>query len=375
LNDTKTAKEWGEEFSRERGQYVAFTQALERLLAELLESGHIDAAQLETRTKTVESFSDKITRKKDKYADPLSEITDLSGLRVTLYYAADVAAVGNVIEQEFDVDWANSVRQGADTEPDRFGYRSDHYVIRVGERCQYAEWKRFEELRAEIQVRTVMQHAWAAVDHKIRYKSTDLPRDLQRRLFRLSALLEVADEQFAALQLASDATVISYEEAVARGSLHVPLDVLSLRAYLDQKNIADEWAIRAASVGFRSFPPSIAKDALEEERPARTEELLIALRDLGLTSLDQFAAWLRSTDQWGERALQAVVRETANFASEAPAATLSPGLILAIPEHVLLILAQLASGSDEIVEKAHWRKDIAAGIKASFDAAASPQRR
>ena len=87
-----------------------------------------------------------------------------------------------MIEREFDIDWAYSSRRGEDDPPDRFGYRSDHYIVRT------PADERFAGLSAEIQVRTVMQHAWAAVDHRIRYKADDLPRDLSRRLFRLNAL-------------------------------------------------------------------------------------------------------------------------------------------------------------------------------------------
>jgi hypothetical protein len=51
-----------------------------------------------------------------------------------------------------------------------------------------------------VQVRTVLQHAWASISHALQYKQEDdIPRALRRRLARISALLEVADEEFAEL--------------------------------------------------------------------------------------------------------------------------------------------------------------------------------
>jgi putative GTP pyrophosphokinase len=61
--------------------------------------------------------------------------------------------------------------------------------------------KQYADIRAEIQVRTALQHAWSAVHHKLEYKSsTEAPPELRRRLFRLSALFELADEQFSELR-------------------------------------------------------------------------------------------------------------------------------------------------------------------------------
>src|SRR5689334_4607418 len=197
----RSPAEWGGEFGKVRGSFIDFTKSLETLLEALLEHRQIEVAALECRTKKPDSFIDKIVKKNEKYADPLREMTDLTGARIIVYYPADVARVDELIEAEFDVDWENSSRAGADVEPERFGYRSDHYVVSMNDRGALAEWKRFDGFKAEIQVRTVMQHAWAAVDHKLRYKrEVDIPQALRRRLSRLSALLEVADEQFAAIR-------------------------------------------------------------------------------------------------------------------------------------------------------------------------------
>jgi putative GTP pyrophosphokinase len=94
--------------------------------------------------------------------------------------------------------------------------------------------KQYADIRAEIQVRTALQHAWSAVHHKLEYKSsTEAPPELRRRLFRLSALFELADEQFSELRDARARIETEYAADVRNGQLHLPLDEASLTAYLD----------------------------------------------------------------------------------------------------------------------------------------------
>lgn len=252
VTGARTPEEWGHEFRRVRPDHEQFCAEFARLMRDQLAAARIDYAQIEPRTKSVESFVDKIRRKNEKYADPLREITDLAGIRVIAYFPADVEQIGALIEQHFAVDWDHSRRQSGASDPDRFGYRSDHYVVRFSpDRLALLENQRFAEHVAEIQVRTVMQHAWAAVDHRLRYKNTaQLPEELRRRLYRLSALLEVADDQFAAVKQAADELDATYTEEVQRGDLSAELDVLSLDAFVRETGLADRWVRIAVDAGF-----------------------------------------------------------------------------------------------------------------------------
>ena len=83
-------------------------------------------------------------------------------------------------------------------EPDQFGYRSTHYSVRLlPDRAHLPEWRDFAQLRAEIQIRTVLQHAWAAISHALQYKREfEVPSQFRRRLSRLAGMLELADEEF-----------------------------------------------------------------------------------------------------------------------------------------------------------------------------------
>jgi ppGpp synthetase/RelA/SpoT-type nucleotidyltranferase len=282
--------EWEERYQGAREGFEDFCGETRRLVERLLADGAIDVAQIESRTKTVGSFGEKVRRKSGKYADPLAEMTDLPALRVIAYFPADVARIGALLEEHFDVDWPNSRRQSAEAESDRFGYRSDHYVVRMsGARVGLPEYARFDGLRAEIQVRTVMQHAWAAVDHQLRYKNaSQLPPELQRRLSKLSALLEVADEQFAALRSEADALQAGYEEEVQQGDFSAEIDLLSLPAYLGETGLAAEWAGRAIQAG---FAPAGG--------PGELGYLVFVLDALGIRTLAQLQPFFVDADRWG----------------------------------------------------------------------------
>jgi ppGpp synthetase/RelA/SpoT-type nucleotidyltranferase len=348
----RSPSEWGDRYATMRGQYLDCTDAFERLLRQLLDAEGIEVAQLEARTKTVPSFSEKIERKKDKYADPLTEITDLTGLRVILYFQDDVEAVGRLIEREFVVDAGNSPQQGSDLPVDRFGYRSDHYVVSLSAaRLGLPEYERFDGRRAEVQVRTVMEHAWSAVDHKIRYKGADLPVDLQRRLFRLKALLEVGDDQFAALRDASKSFVESYERSVTRGELDVELDALSLQAYLDETGAAVGWGKVSESVGFGSVPGGVA-----DPPPSWLEDLLTYLRRGGIERLRELEGLLKSADEWGEDALKIVAQELGSRARG----------IVNPPELSLLMIVQVAMKDPVAVDDASWMSEVRDALKKAF---------
>src|SRR2546427_6148809 len=204
--DQASHRRWEDTYRRMSGGYEDFTFRLLALMENLLKDANIDIVQVDARPKSVESFSEKLRRKGERYTDPLEQMTDLVGLRVITYYLEDVSRVGDLINHEFVLDAENSVDKADAVGPDQFGYRSVHYVARLGRNRQgLAEWQPFGDSCFEVQVRTSLQHAWAAVDHKLRYKTAnDVPDHLKRRLYRLSALFEFADEQFSALRDASE---------------------------------------------------------------------------------------------------------------------------------------------------------------------------
>jgi GTP pyrophosphokinase len=157
--------------------YISFASKLSALLDEITKDAEISIAQIEHRAKTLESFLGKIRRK--NYADPFQEIKDFCGIRVITYYQDDVSRVVELINNEFDVDKENSVNKSDQLDVDEFGYQSVHLIFSLKEpRRPLPEWKAFTNLVSEIQIRSVLQHAWASISHKLVAYNSELASSL-----------------------------------------------------------------------------------------------------------------------------------------------------------------------------------------------------
>jgi putative GTP pyrophosphokinase len=279
-------EEWGEEYASRRSTYLGYTDALESLFRQLLDKEGIPYVQIEGRTKGVNNFVSKLRRK--SYEDPLEEVTDLSGIRLVLYYLDDVERVGEVIADQFSVDRENSVDKGALMDPDRFGYLSVHYVVQPSAiRKELPEWSGFADLWAEIQIRTVLQHAWGAISRKLAYATVrEAPRDLQRNLNRLSALLELADEQFLDIREAKSEIEQQYDREVERGNLDLAVDESSLEVYLRESGVAAQISLLAEQAG---SPSQDSYDDGDVERYEQEEmsDLLKTLNRLRVTRISE----------------------------------------------------------------------------------------
>lgn len=287
-------REWIDSYRRRRSEYEEFTRRLHALLRDLLKEDGIDVVQIDARAKEVDSFAEKVRRKQDQYDDPLLDVTDLVGLRVITYYVEDVARVGKIVEREFEVDSANSVDKGHLLGPDQFGYMSVHYVAKLDERrAGLPEWNPFQGMAFEVQIRTALQHAWAAVDHKLRYKTLeDVPDDLKRNLYRLSALFELADEQFAALRDASNRLRKQYKDQVTTGDLGIPVNADSIEAYLRGTSKFDAICTRAANAGWGLLRAEAEDD---NRREWARSTLLAALQAVKIETIEEFDRLLSNT--------------------------------------------------------------------------------
>jgi ppGpp synthetase/RelA/SpoT-type nucleotidyltranferase len=252
-------------YSEGREQHVQFAEALVDLLQMLLNTEDVEFLSVTGRAKDAASFREKVTREGKSYADPLNEITDLCGVRVVCYDSASLKKIGDVIRDNFTLDDQNSVDKALGLEPDRFGYLSVHYVVSLdARRCALPEYRRFASVKAEIQVRTALQHAWATLDHSLRYKSKDeVPKELRRRLYRISALLELADDEFHRLKEAATTVRAEYASAIEAGDLDsVEVDGDSIEAFL-KRNVGRIGALAemAEHAGFAIAPQPPNKKA------------------------------------------------------------------------------------------------------------------
>lgn len=156
-------------------------------------------AVVQARPKAVPSFAEKIIRK--GYKEPFVQMTDLCGARVITITEDQMEAISVFIKENFEVDYGNSLDLGKRLRNSEFGYRSVHYIVqcRPGKCLDVKVPKEILPqagipFKAEIQLRTVLQHGWSEVLHDRIYKnSIKVPRMLEREGARLAALLEEGD--------------------------------------------------------------------------------------------------------------------------------------------------------------------------------------
>lgn len=183
------------------------------------------------RVKTPRSLRGKLARP-DRTYRRLTDVTDLVGFRVVTYFDDGVEAAARFVEREFDVDLTNSADKRGRDALDRFGYRSLHYV------CRPPAPVPLPDLRFEVQIRTILQHAWAEIEHDLGYKNTDaIPAAIRRRFSRLAGLLELADDEFLAIKRDLQQHKRDVIERVRTGSAGVALDTASLGALLEDPQV------------------------------------------------------------------------------------------------------------------------------------------
>ncbi|MGB6022128.1 MAG: DUF429 domain-containing protein [Ornithinimicrobium sp.] len=189
-------------YEEQRPAALAVTDAYTALVTELLDDAGINYLSVTGRTKSIASFAVKAHRRVDgrpEFSDPMREITDQIGVRVITYVHSDVSAVADLLAAQLTLlDDRDMGRETA--QEGRFGYSSRHLLVETGPTDAPSVCT---GQRASVQVRTVLQHAWAEFEHDIRYKGTVPPehaRDLDRRFTLAAGLLELADREFSTIR-------------------------------------------------------------------------------------------------------------------------------------------------------------------------------
>lgn len=318
--------------------YQAFAERLREVFGLLLKGESVHLDHIEMRIKTLDSFLEKIEHKK-YYDAPFDRIKDLVGLRIVTYYQDEVERIRALIEREFTVDEDHSVDKSASLEADRFGYRSLHLIISLApNRSALPEWKPFIGIPAEIQVRSILQHAWAVFSRELDYKvPSQAPDALRRKLFQLSAQLEGADQDFTALRLRSEEIAQEYRADVTQGQLELPLDLDSLREFMEQHVQAQEWERLGVRAGMHPFPL-----LTQTFQSAGLKILLRTLQEIGLTRLSEFER-LFPEFQAAEPFLRRFVE----------AINAKGGSIHAVPVDVLVLLVSFAR-ADRLAPDFDW---------------------
>ena len=263
----ESAIEW---YSTNRYLYKQLAGKVNTIVSELLEINGIVIHAIFNRAKDVDSFTEKI--KDPKYSNPQEQITDLAGIRIICYVESDISKICKVIEDNFDIDPENSGDKSELLGTDKVGYKSVHYVGKLtGSRLILPEYQNYTERKFEIQIRTILQHAWAEIEHDRNYKfSGELPEEIQRRFKLVAGSLELADREFD--RIAADIDKISQEVEIGtkEGNLDFEINTTTLKQFLNTK--------------FEYFIPKIIEPTFPS--PDSEIKILNELSNYGLKSLN-----------------------------------------------------------------------------------------
>lgn len=184
------------EFYQQADLYKKMANDVGQIIQTLLDDNHIKISNMAVRIKSENALRNKILYK-NKY-EHLDEITDVLGVRIITLFETDVDNILKLLENTFEVCEIVDKRKKERDNRIEFGYNSLHVILQFTEsRCQLVEYKKFQDIRFEVQIRTVLQHAWAEVEHGLGYKSYyEPPMSVKRKLNRLAAALELLDEEF-----------------------------------------------------------------------------------------------------------------------------------------------------------------------------------
>ena len=234
-NTKKTISEAVSWYSGMRPIYEQLSKKVESIIQEIINDQKIHIHAIYCRAKEIESFTKKI--EDPKYNDPINQITDFSGIRIITYVESDLELVCKVLETHFEIDPENSIDKSKSLGIDKVGYRSIHYVCKLPkDRIKLPEYKKFDGLFFEIQVRTILQHGWAEIEHDKDYKfSGELPAYLKRRFKVLAGVLELADREFNQLAFEIDKYSASVSSDTKKGKLDILIDSTSIKSYLEIK--------------------------------------------------------------------------------------------------------------------------------------------
>ena len=216
-----------------------FTLVTHRLILDLLKSNNLRVHSVTYRVKDRKSISDKINKSAEDKYHCLDDIEDICGNRIITYFPDEVDAVAAIIQNEFDIDYNSSVDKRAILDPDRFGYLSLHYIAKLSkQRLRLTEYTRFKKCRTEIQIRSILQHTWAEIEHDLGYKTKlAVPRHIRRRFSQLAGLLELADDTFVQIRN----TLADYEsnisDRIKKTPESVQIDQASLLTFVKQSKV------------------------------------------------------------------------------------------------------------------------------------------
>ena len=239
----KNFQQW---YTNHQKQYDDFAKyVLTKINAYLIQQNFFNIAYSTSRAKSIESAIKKARKTvinndgvvEHKYSNPRNDIMDFAGVRIVVYLPSDIEVVVDAIMFLFqnDIRSSDSENKLKRLGNDKVGYLSAHYVIEL--KNPEKEYNAYKNLKCEIQVRTVLQDAWAQIFHDRVYKTTTdkVNDELDRKVNLLAGGLELLDGQINDIVCILDNNPENTGKKIYRHLLDLPISKESLIRYINIK--------------------------------------------------------------------------------------------------------------------------------------------
>ncbi len=184
------------QYERSRRKLDKILELLTKKIEGLLEGSGCNA-QIKGRIKSFDALYRKLLMKsqKDSIEHPFDFITDVVGMRIVVPFLEDLNSVEKLIRDNFEV--SDTKYKSRELSIREFGYDSIHLLIKLPEEIS-KKVKNSENMKVEVQLRTILQDAWAEVEHELIYKtSIDKVEDtIRRKMIAVNATLSLGDTIF-----------------------------------------------------------------------------------------------------------------------------------------------------------------------------------
>lgn len=187
-----SARDLRSEYAAVFPDYERLASRIQQLLRSRLDAAGLRVIEVAARAKEPDSFVMKAMRK--GYADPMQAIGDKAGVRLVLPFGRDRERVLEVCKEVLVL--TDPENKGELLGSERVGYLGWHYSARICPEVLDIDQSDLKDLKAELQIHTKAESAWATAAHDSLYKAVvDVPNETARRLVRLAALAEIFDDQ------------------------------------------------------------------------------------------------------------------------------------------------------------------------------------
>ncbi len=250
-------------------------QAIRNTIVGRLHDDGLNHHDVQFRVKAAASAAEKLSRRtrdgRLKYPGGPARLDDLIGVRVILYVESDIDAVAIALSNQFichdDEDKTAIMRKNGG-----IGYAGRHLTLEVPEKNPPTNCKEYSGYRFEVQIRTVLQHAWAEFEHDIRFKgSSGDNAEISRAFTMASTLIELADQQF-----------VNIADILKRQQAQVALDTGAQEQLLDAGSLQ--------GVLTRAFP------SYRSSKENQYDWMVSVMAANGITTVKAAEKWFESID-------------------------------------------------------------------------------